>query len=178
MTHLNVGDQGGHPDSRGGVMTEDEIIRFAAGLGEVDVWTASRESGAPEIAWGDSFFHYCPEGGARQRGGFTPFATLVTKDYPGFDRESDLDRPGVFRVNIAVGRTLFEEVFGHSPAAHAEHRDRFDFTEPDRFLPHPAYGAQGWAAVLNPGRRTSGRVRELLVAARDRAAERYRPPRG
>ncbi|WP_017580161.1 DUF6194 family protein [Nocardiopsis valliformis] len=156
-------------------MTEDEIIHFVAGLGQVDVMTASRESGAPEIAWGDSFFLYDPDGRARERGGFTPFATLVTKDYPDFDSDSDLDRPGVFRVNIAVGRALFEEVVGHTPAAHAEHREGFDFTEPDRLLPHPAYAAQGWLAVLNPGPRTSGRVRELLCLAKERAAARHRP---
>lgn len=156
-------------------MAEDEIIRFVAGLGEVDVMTASRESGAPQIAWGDSFFLYDPDGRARERDGFTPFATLVTKDYADFDADSDLDRPGVFRVNIAVGRALFEEVVGHSPAAHAELREGFDFTELDRLLPHPAYAAQGWVAVLNPGPRTLERVRELLALARERAAKRYRP---
>lgn len=156
-------------------MTEDEIIRFVAGLGEVDVMTASRESGAPEAAWGDSFFLYDPDGRARERSGFTPFATLVVKDYPGFDADSDLDRPGVFRVNIAVGRALFEEVVGHSPAAHTAHRDGFDFTELDRIVPHPAYAAQGWVAVLNPGPRTCDRVRELLTLAWKRAAARHRP---
>lgn len=156
-------------------MTEDEIIHFVAGLGQVDVMTASRESGAPEIAWGDSFFLYDPDGRARERSGFTPFATLVTKDYPGFDSDSDLDRPGVFRVNVAVGRALFEEVVGHTPAAHAEHREDFDFTGLDRLLPHPAYAAQGWVSVLNPGARTRERLRELLVLARERAAARHRP---
>ncbi|GAA1086973.1 DUF6194 family protein [Nocardiopsis metallicus] len=157
-------------------MTEDEIIHFVAGLGQVDVMTASRESGAPEIAWGDSFFLYDPDGRARERSGFTPFATLVTKDYPGFDSDCDLDRPGVFRVNIAVGRALFEEVVGHTPAAHAGHREGLDYTGLDRLLPHPVYAAQGWVAVLNPGSRTSERVCELLSLARDRAAARHRPP--
>ena len=156
-------------------MTEDEIIRFVAGLGEVDVMTASRESGAPEVAWGDSFYLYDPDGRASERDGFTPFATLVTKDYADFDTDSDLDRPGVFRVNIAVGRALFEEVVGHSPAAHAELREGFDFTELDRLLPHPAYATQGWVAVLNPGPRTLERVRELLALAQKRAADRHRP---
>ncbi|WP_017543364.1 DUF6194 family protein [Nocardiopsis prasina] len=156
-------------------MDQDEVIRFVDGLGEVDVMTASRESGAPEIAWGDSFFLYDPDGRARERDGFTPFATVVTRDYPGFDADSDLDRPGVFRVNAAVGRALFEEVVGHAPAAHAEHRGGIDFTELDRLLPHPVYAAQGWVSVLNPGPRTGERIRELLVLARDRAAARYRP---
>jgi hypothetical protein len=156
-------------------MTEDEIIHFVTGLGQVDVMTASRESGAPEIAWGDSFFLYDPDGRARERSGFTPFATLVTKDYPGFDSDSDLDRPGVFRVNVAVGRALFEEEVGHAPAAHAEHREAFDFTELDRILPHPSYAAQGWVSVLNPAERTRERLCELLALARERAAARHRP---
>ncbi|MFE1166518.1 DUF6194 family protein [Nocardiopsis sp. NPDC058789] len=158
-------------------MDQAEVIRYVTGLGEVDVETASRESGAPEVAWGDSFVLYDPDGRARERAGFTPFATVVTKDYPGFDTDSDLDRPGVFRVNVAVGRALFEEVVGHSPAAHAEHRRGFDFTELDRLLPHPVHATQGWVSVLNPGPRTAERTRELLALARERAAARYRPRR-
>lgn len=158
-------------------MNEDEVIRFVGELDDVSVETASEESGAPEVAWGDSFFLYDPDGRARERSGFMPFATVVVTDYPGFDSDSQLDRDGVFRVNIAVGRALFEELIGHSPAANAEHRDAFDYAELDRFLPHPAYGTQGWVAVLNPGARTAERVRELLVQARERAAARYRPLR-
>ena len=155
-------------------MTEDEIIRFVAGLGEVDVMTASRESGAPGAAWGDSFFLYDPDGRARERGGFTPFATLVVKDYPGFDTDSHLDRPGVFRVNIAAGRKRFTALVGHSPAEYAGHHGEYDYTVLDQLLPHPAYGTQGWVAVLNPGTKTSGLVRELLVQARDLAEARHR----
>ena len=42
-------------------MTEDEIIQFAEGLPGVDVLTASEATGAPEIAWGDSFFYFDPD---------------------------------------------------------------------------------------------------------------------
>ena len=57
-----------------------------------------------QIAWGDTFFYYAPDGvvpSATQ-----PFATIVTKNYPG-DETSRLDRPDVFRVNMAAGREEF-----------------------------------------------------------------------
>lgn len=50
-------------------MTEDEIITFAERLPGVDVLTASATTGAPEIAWGDSFFYYNPDRGIPATGG-------------------------------------------------------------------------------------------------------------
>ncbi|GAA0938351.1 DUF6194 family protein [Actinocorallia libanotica] len=155
-------------------MTEEDIIRFVAGLPGVVAETADADSGAPEIAWGDSFFFYDPRADTPAERRF-PFATIVTKDYPGFDEDSALDRDGVFRVNIAVGREAFQRLFGHSPAAHAEHRAGFDPTAQDRLLPHPVYAVQGWACVLNPGEATGRQVRALLEEARERAARRHRP---
>ena len=40
-----------------------------------------------------------------------PFATIVTKDYPD-DRESRLDRPGAFRLNVAAGTDEFRRRIG------------------------------------------------------------------
>src|SRR3712207_9425377 len=88
-------------------MTETEIIAFVSNLDGVVAMTASAESGAPEVAWGDSFFYYDPDGKAVNQGFM--FATLVVSDYPGFDIESRLDRDGVFRLNVAVGRPRSEE---------------------------------------------------------------------
>ena len=66
-------------------MTETEIIAFLSSLDGVVAMTASAETGAPEAAWGDSFFFYNPEQSqANQR---FPFATLVVSDYPGFDTQ-------------------------------------------------------------------------------------------
>lgn len=112
------------------------------------------------------------QGRADERG-FQPFVTVVTKDYPGFDTASTLDREGVFRVNVAVGRALFTEVVGHSPAEHAAAGADIDFTESDRLLPHPVYAAQGWVSVVCPGPRTGDRLRELVGAAWRRAVARH-----
>jgi hypothetical protein len=72
----------------------------------VDVVVASKENGAPEIAWGDTFFIYDPDRNLDDTRRF-PFATIVTKDYGDFDNASRLDRPGVFRLNIGVSKETF-----------------------------------------------------------------------
>ena len=70
--------------------TEAEAVAAIAALPGVVAMTASRETGAPEVAWGDTFFFHDPEGDGDRR---FPFVTLVTKDYPGFDEASELNRP-------------------------------------------------------------------------------------
>ncbi len=134
--------------------------------------TAGQDNGAPEVAWGDSFFFYDPDDNipADRR---MPFATIVIKDYPGFDVASDLDRPGVFRLNLAIGRERFEELFGFAPAAFPAHRDAFDFTVLDRVIPHPVYATQGWVCTLVPGERTTDQVTALIAHAHGRAKDRY-----
>lgn len=133
-------------------VSEDDIIAFVGQLDDVEVTVASEENGAPEVAWGDVFFSV--------PGRPQPFATLVKRDYPGVDEASQLDRPGVFRVNIGVGRvwlrTLLADEGEHDPAA------------VDRFFPHPVYASHGWVSVINP-RATSEAVRELLLDAYQRA---------
>ena len=104
-----------------------------------------------------------------------PFATIVTKDYPGFDTASDLNRPGVFRVNANAGRAMFEQLLGHPPAAHPAHQPDYDHTATDRLLPHPIYATQGWLSILNPGPATSALLRPLLTTAHTRAVQRDRP---
>ena len=124
-------------------MTEDEIIAFAAGLPGVTVETASAGSGAPEVAWGDSLVYYDPPGAEPEPPDRRwPFATLVIHDYAGFDESSRLDRDGVFRVNVNVGKSRFEELVGYPPSQHAERRGDHDYTELDVLLPHPEYGQQ------------------------------------
>ncbi|GAA2724459.1 DUF6194 family protein [Actinocorallia aurantiaca] len=155
-------------------MNESDIIQFVSGLPGVAVVTAGADNGAPEAAWGDSFFFYDPNGESPSDRRM-PFATLVVKDYEGFDTASALNRPGVFRLNLAVGRDRFQQLLGYPPAAHAEHHPNVDYTAADRILPHPGYAAQGWVAVLNPGDATAAQVRDLLEEARTRAAGRHRP---
>ncbi|MEO3809548.1 DUF6194 family protein [Sphaerisporangium sp. B11E5] len=154
-------------------LTEADVIAVACGLPGVTAFTAGKADGAPEIAWGDTFIYYEPDGRtATSR--HMPFATIVTKDYPGFDTTSDLDRPGVFRVNVNAGRAAFEQLVGYPPAAHADRHGDWDYTALDRLLPHPVYAPQSWVSVLNPGEATAEHLRSVLTAAHARAVRRYR----
>ncbi|GAC70888.1 DUF6194 family protein [Gordonia soli] len=121
-------------------------------------------SGFPEIAWGDHFFYYAPDG---QIPAGQPYATVVTKDYPD-EPSSGLDRPDRWRVNIHVGGARSAELLGGEPGDLAA---TTDFTRSDVVHPHPVYHRQGWIAVVCPGPATSDTVVALLRDAH-RAAER------
>ena len=99
----------------------------------------------------------------------------MTKDYTGFDEASKLDREGVFRLNISVGRQRFPELIGYSPTQHAQHEADFDYTTIDKVIPHPVYATLGWVSILNPGEQTDDQVRTLITEAHARAAARHRP---
>lgn len=117
---------------------------------------------------GDAFFYYAPDGVPPAKG--QPFATVVTKDYPG-DEDSRLDRSGVFRVNVFAGREAFERWTGRSPREAAV--EKVDVSRFDVIFAHPVYGSLGWLAVVNPGPRTEAAVRELLGEACRIARARY-----
>ena len=150
---------------------DQELIReyVASTFAGVDVEIASQGAGAPEIAWGDTFFIYDParnlEGAGRM-----PFATIVTKDYGDFDNASHLDRPGVFRLNIGVSKHTFGELFPDE-AAH-------DFTALDVLMPHPIYGRSHWVCVVNPSSGTFDRLKPLLAEAYAIAVKRIERRRG
>ena len=152
-------------------MTETELIDFLSSLDGVVTLMASAEGGAPESAWGDWFFYYDPERTEDNRQ--LPFATLVVSDYPGWDTQSQLDREGVFRLNVAVGRAAYQRLLGHSPAAYAEHAADYDYAEFDRLLPHPLYAGHGWVAIVNPGERTADLARHLVADAHELAHRRW-----
>ena len=150
-------------------MDRDEIIALVSSWPGVVALTPGPGSAAPEIAWGDTFFSYAPDG-AEPAGG-QPFATLVTKDYPD-DEGSRLDRPGVFRVSIAAGRGA-TSAWSDDGGRDDEDKPDQDPGELDRLRVHPVYGSLGWVAVLNPGPRTAGTTRALLRAAYEAARRRH-----
>ncbi|MFF7639362.1 DUF6194 family protein [Streptomyces canus] len=141
----------------------EQIIATVRGFDGALVFLPGPGGDFPEIAWGDAFFYYAPDG--RTPRNTQPYGTIVTKDYPD-DTACDLDPPGRWRVNVQVGRTALPELLGegHDPAT------------ADVVLPHPVYGSLGWVCVVNPGERTTGTVvrllREAHEAARARAARR------
>jgi Family of unknown function (DUF6194) len=149
-------------------MTMDEIVDFVGRLDGVLTLRPVPGDGSPEISWGDVFFYYSPDGVVPTR--TQPFATVVTKNYPG-DEVSRLDRPDAFRVNVAASKETFIQWTGHAPrdAATTDAGPSPD----DTVIAHPVYGTVGWLAVVNPGPRTDEVIRELLRAAYDVARSRY-----
>jgi hypothetical protein len=134
----------------------------------VDVVVASQEAGSPEVAWGDTFFIYDPDRtleGSRQ----FPFATIVTHDYGEVDHASDLNRSGVFRLNIGVSKETYQSL--------VDSTRQYDFGALDQLMPHPVYGPNHWVCVLNPSDSTFETVRPLLAEAYDIAVKRYTRPR-
>ncbi|MCZ2807045.1 DUF6194 family protein [Modestobacter sp. VKM Ac-2983] len=153
-------------------MTEDDVITHVTALEGVVVWRASPGDGSPEIAWGDSFVYYSPDGtvpAATQ-----PFATIVTKDYPD-DVSSQLHRPGTYRVNIHAGTDAAARALAQQQDT--EHTGAqpggSELAAADALRPHPTYGRAGWLAVINPGERTTALTRALLTAAWESARSRY-----
>jgi hypothetical protein len=145
-------------------MTHDEVVELITGLEGTVVTVASEENGDPEVAWGDSFFFYDPDGitDPQRR---LPYATIVVSDYPGFDEASDLNREGIFRVNLWVSPDSFDRFV-------LDEAD-VDYAALDEIIPHPVYAKQSWLSVLNPGPATEATLRDLLVEAHDRALDRY-----
>jgi Family of unknown function (DUF6194) len=153
-------------------VTEDEVIALLSELPGVVAVTASEANGAPRVAWGDTFFFYDPDDEPANRR--HPFATLVVKDYDGFDTASALDRPGFFRLNAAVGRECFAALVGWSPAEHAARSAGVDYAVLDEVIPHPVYAAQGWVSVVCPGERSGAAARAFVEHAHRRAVARHR----
>ena len=150
-------------------MTMDEILAFVSErFTDVTTVVASEENGAPPAAWGDAFFTYKPPPESDRPAPRMPFATVVTQDYQGFDTASELDREGVFRLNVSLGRHAFDTVLGPGWADRA-----YDPTAFDVVMPHPVYATQGWLCVLNPSDGSRATVEGLITGAHDRAVAQH-----
>lgn len=95
-----------------------------------------------------------------------PFATIGSSDND-YDRVSNLDRPGVFRLNIGVSKQTFQALFGPEEVSH-------DLTELDRFMPHPDYARQFYLCILNPSEANLPKVLDMLQEAHAIAEKRYK----
>ena len=119
----------------------------------------------PEVetdsAFGYTFFYYRSE---RK----LPFATLIASDQD-HDRVSNLDRPGVFRLNIGISKQTFESLFGTDEINVKD----YDFTALDVIMPHPEYARYHFVCVLSPSDATFEKVSVLLAEAYNIAARRY-----
>jgi hypothetical protein len=79
-------------------------------------------------------------------------ATIKNRDGPN-DKTSNIDREGVFRLNIGVSKTSYQKLFGEKPKRPLKGGKvdtGHDFTELNKITPHPIYAWLHWIAILNP----------------------------
>jgi Family of unknown function (DUF6194) len=96
------------------------------------------------------------------------FATLISSDYD-YDHISNLNRPGVFRLNIGVSKKTFQSLFGTDEV----NINQYDFTALDVIMPHPEYAQYHFICVLSPSEETFEEIRTFLAEAYNIAARRY-----
>ena len=96
------------------------------------------------------------------------FATIASTGNE-YEKISNLDRPGVYRLNIGVSRETFRSLFGTSKINVSD----YNFTTFDTIMPHPDYSSQYFLCVLSPSEATFEKIRPLLAEAYDVAMKRY-----
>lgn len=84
------------------------------------------------------------------------FVTIGHSDNE-FDKVSNLDREGVFRVNIGVSRETFQSLLGDA--------ENIDYAVLNVFLPHPHYAKQNFICILNPAEENAEVTKKLIVEA-------------
>ncbi|MEP3888816.1 MAG: DUF6194 family protein [Hellea sp.] len=114
--------------------------------------------------WGETSFFY-NSNNKLPRGVY--FCTLKEKDGDN-DKDSKIDRAGVYRFNFGLPEKQFVGEFGEKPkrpAKGAVIEGAWDFTILDRLMPHPIYGWMGWVAILNPTHESFSEIKPLLKLA-------------
>lgn len=90
---------------------------------------------------------------------FIPFTTIGYADNKG-DTVSNLNREGVFRVNIGISKKTFDSLF---PDFNPE--NIIDYTALDVFMPHPHYAKQFYICILNPSQKHEELVKKFIKEA-------------
>jgi hypothetical protein len=83
-----------------------------------------------------------------------------------WDNVSNLNREGVFRVNIGISRETFDTLIG-------EPSEPLDYSVLNTFLPHPEYAKQNFICILNPSGENAERTKELIREAHVIATKRF-----
>lgn len=113
-------------------------------------------------SWGETAIFYNP-GGKLKRGRYV--ATIKESDGE-HDKASNLNREGVYRLNIGSPKEDFISMFQELPkrprAGCVVDMD-YDFTMINQWMPHPVYAWMGWVCIVNPSRDQEDVIHELLM---------------
>lgn len=111
--------------------------------------------------WGERGLFYNPE--KRLPKGIY-LMTFKEKDGAN-DSASNIDRGGLYRLNLGISKSSFLNLFGETPkrpaAGHIVDTEH-DFEVLDAITPHPVYGWMSWIAVLNPSESTFETLKPLI----------------
>jgi len=118
------------------------------------------------VSLGYTFFFYRDD----NMHAFTTIASTGNE----YEQISNLDRPGVFRLNIGVSRETFQALFGTKKIDVSA----YDFTVLDTVMPHPDYSSQHFLCVLSPSEVTFEKIKPFLAEAYDVAMKRYNKRKG
>lgn len=129
-------------------MTQAEVEAFVAGLENVQ----------REDNFGYVFFFV----GDDHR---LSFVTIANSDSD-YDNVSNLNREGIFRINIGVSRETFKNLIGEPGP------EQVDYSALNVFLPHPDYARQHFVCILNPSGENIETTHKLIVEAHSIAAAR------
>jgi hypothetical protein len=126
----------------------------------------------PKSSWGETSLFYNP-GKVLPNGVY--FCTIKQKNGDN-DKSSKLDRLGIYRVSIGIGKPAYETRFGERPKRPAKGgivATEHDFTALNELMPHPIYGWMSWVQILNPKLETYTDLKPLIQQAYDDAVIKF-----
>ncbi|WP_239673203.1 DUF6194 family protein [Mangrovibacillus cuniculi] len=122
--------------------------------------------------WGEQGVFYNPD---RKLPKGIYILTIKEKDGAN-DRASQLNREGLYRINLGISKTSFIKLFGEipkRPSAGNVIDMEYDFSMVDEILPHPVYGWMSWISVINPSLHTFEKMKPYIDEAYNLAKEKY-----
>src|SRR5689334_23123648 len=126
---------------------------------EVEAFVTGMENVQREENYGYVFFFVGD-------GHLLSFVTIADADNE-WDSVSNLNREGVFRINIGVSRETFDQLIGEADA-----NNPVDYSLLNTFLPHPEYAKQNFICILNPAGGNVEKTKELIREAHAIATKR------
>ncbi len=123
-------------------------------------------------SWGETGIFYNP-GKVLKRGVYV--LTVKEKDGDN-DRASQLDREGIYRINLGPRKKTYVDLFGPAPKRPTKGGVTdvdADFTQTDTLLPHPVYAWMGWVCALNPSKQTFEELKPLIFESYEFAKEKF-----
>jgi hypothetical protein len=95
-----------------------------------------------------------------------PFVTIAHTDNE-YETVSNLNREGVFRINIGVSRKTFNDLVGEATY------EPVDYSVLNTILPHPDYAKQNFICILNPADENVEKTKQLITEAHALALARF-----